>query len=76
MDEHGPFSPYLVFSRQIAPEIFRMSLPVVILLIITTVYIKAHYVVDMFAAVLVLPLMLMTTEFLSWLIPGKLEEHQ
>jgi len=62
-------------SRQLAPIFFRISFPVVILLILSTVYIKAHYLIDVLAAMLVLPLMLYAIHYLYRLIPGKTDEH-
>lgn len=61
----------MVLSRQLAPKFFKICLPIVILLIISTVYIKAHYVIDVLAAIIVLPLMQIAIKYLYGIIPGK-----
>jgi len=48
----------LMISKDRAPQFFRIALPFSILLILSTVYIKAHYVVDVLAAFITAPLVL------------------
>ncbi len=48
----------LMISKDRAPQFFRIAWPFTILLILSTVYIKAHYVVDVLAAFLTAPLVL------------------
>jgi membrane-associated phospholipid phosphatase len=53
----------LLISKKIAPLFFKIALPFVIILILSTVYIKAHYAVDVLAGIIVAPFVLALSNF-------------
>ncbi len=59
----------LVLMRKRAKTFFRISIPFVILLILSTVYIKAHYAVDAIAGVISVPIVLYLANLLYKKIP-------
>ena len=48
----------LIMSRKKAPLFYKIALPLTIILILSTVYIKAHYLVDVIGAIVVSPFVL------------------
>lgn len=54
----------LMLSKKYAPQFYRFSWPVVVILIISTVYIKAHYAVDIIGGVIIAPFILYLSNFL------------
>lgn len=54
----------LVLLRTKAPLFFKIAVPFVILLICSTVYIKAHYVVDVIGGLLAVPIVLSIASYL------------
>lgn len=54
----------LLLSFKSAPKFFKLAWPFVFLLILSTVYIKAHYVVDVIGGLLIAPLILYVSIFL------------
>lgn len=54
----------LNLSKKYAPGFFKKTIVLVILLILSTVYIKAHYAVDIIGAFFIVPLMIYFTDFL------------
>jgi len=54
----------LILSKKIAPLFFRITWSVVIVLIVSTVYIKAHYVIDVIGGVISAPIVLYLSDFL------------
>jgi membrane-associated phospholipid phosphatase len=46
----------LILSKKSIPKFYKISLPFVILLILSTVYIKAHYVVDVIGGIIIAPI--------------------
>lgn len=54
----------LMISRKIAPVFFKMAWPFVVLLILSTVYIKAHYAIDVLGGLLVAPFVLYLSKIL------------
>ncbi len=59
----------LILFRKRVPNYFRVTIPFVILLIFSTVYIKAHYAVDAIAGVLSVPIVLYISNLLYKKIP-------
>lgn len=65
----------LMLSKKYAPRFFKITWPLVVLLILSTVYIKAHYVVDVVGGIIIAPLVLFLSDFLfhlRWGIVKKL----
>ncbi|MBI9061863.1 MAG: phosphatase PAP2 family protein [Marinilabiliaceae bacterium] len=54
----------LMLSKKYAPPFFKFAWPLVIILIISTVYIKAHYAIDSIAGLMVAPFILYLSGFL------------
>ncbi|KGL63288.1 phosphatase PAP2 family protein [Polaribacter sp. Hel1_85] len=54
----------LVLFRKRVPNYFKIAIPFVILLILSTVYIKAHYAVDAIAGIISVPIVLFLSTFL------------
>ncbi len=54
----------LMLSRKRMPFFFRIALPLTVILVLSTVYIKAHYLIDVLGAVMVAPLILYLSKFL------------
>ncbi len=46
----------LMLSKKSIPKFYKVSLPFVVLLILSTVYIKAHYVVDVIGGIIIAPI--------------------
>lgn len=61
----------LILLRKNIIKYFKIALPIVILLILSTVYIKAHYVVDVLGGMLFAPLILFVSKKLYNYLPGK-----
>lgn len=59
----------IALSAKYAVKYFRLICPVVIILIFSTVYIKAHYLVDVIGAFLTFPLILGTSNLLYRYLP-------
>jgi membrane-associated phospholipid phosphatase len=53
----------LLLSRKTAPLFFKICVPLTILLILSTVYIKAHYAVDAIFGLLIAPIILYLADF-------------
>ncbi|WP_419214111.1 phosphatase PAP2 family protein [Maribacter sp. X9] len=60
----------LLLSRKRMPVFFRVALPFTVFLILSTVYIKAHYVIDVIAAIIAAPCVLCLSHILYG-IPSK-----
>lgn len=54
----------LILSYGKAPAFFKYSWPFVIILILSTVYIKAHYAIDIIGGLLIAPIILYLSDFL------------
>jgi len=54
----------LMISRKTTPVFFKIALPFVILLVLSTVYIKAHYAIDIIGGLLIAPFILYLTNIL------------
>ena len=54
----------LIISRKNAPLFFKIVWPFVLLLILSTIYIKAHYVIDVIAGLLIAPFILYLSNIL------------
>ncbi len=61
----------LILSRKILPKFYIFILPIVFLLTLSTVYIKAHYAIDVIAAILIAPIVLYWSNILYRIIPNK-----
>ena len=61
----------LILFRKDFGNYFKIALPIVFLLILSTVYIKAHYVVDVVAGIVFAPLILFLSKKLYNYLPGK-----
>lgn len=61
----------LILLRKNFGNYFKIALPIVFLLILSTVYIKAHYVVDVVAGIVFAPLILFLSKKLYNYLPGK-----
>lgn len=48
----------LFFARKNAPQFFRFAWPFVVILILSTVYIKAHYAIDILGGIIIVPFIL------------------
>ncbi len=48
----------LILSRKILPLFYKVSIPFVLILILSTVYIKAHYAVDVLGGIIISPFVL------------------
>ena len=59
----------LILMRKKVPMFFKIGIPFVILLIFSTVYIKAHYAVDAIAGILFVPIILYLSTILYKNIP-------
>ena len=59
----------LVMMREKAKRFFRISIPFVFLLVLSTVYIKAHYAIDAIAGVLSVPIVLYLSNILYKKMP-------
>lgn len=60
----------LIISYKKTKNFFYFSLPIVFLLILATVYIKAHYAIDVLGGLLSAPLILFTSKKLYKILPG------
>lgn len=65
----------LLMSRKRIPHFFNIALPFVILLIFSTIYIKAHYTIDAIAGLLIAPFILYLSDFL-YHIPFGINKNQ
>lgn len=54
----------LIMTRKKAPVFYKIVWPFVILLILSTVYIKAHYAIDVIGGLLIAPFILYLSDFL------------
>ncbi len=54
----------LILSKKITPEFYSKVWPLVLILILSTVYIKAHYAIDIIAGLIIAPFILYLSEFL------------
>jgi membrane-associated phospholipid phosphatase len=54
----------LMLSRKNAPVFFKIAWPFVLLIILSTVYIKAHYAIDVLGGVLIAPIILYLSNIL------------
>ena len=54
----------LLMSRKTLPLFFKIAFPITILLVLSTVYIKAHYAVDAIFGVLITPIILYLADFM------------
>ncbi len=61
----------LMLSKRIAPLFFKITWPLVVLLILSTVYIKAHYAIDTIGGLILAPFVLYFSDFLYHLPPRK-----
>lgn len=52
----------LILSKKYAPAFFRIAWPVVIILILSTVYIKAHYAIDVIGGIIFAPAILFLSD--------------
>ncbi len=52
----------LGLAKKVAPLFFKIAIPFTIILVMSTVYIKAHYLLDVVAAVLIAPFILWLSE--------------
>ena len=62
---------YLMLVRKASVTIYWISIPIVFLLILATVYIKAHFVVDVIGGVLFAPIFLFLSKRIYWSISEK-----
>lgn len=60
----------ILLMRKRTPLFFSISIPFLLLLILSTVYIKAHYAVDAIAGILAAPIILSLSTILYKKIPG------
>lgn len=66
----------LLLSKKYAPVFFSIAWPIVIILILSTVYIKAHYVIDVIGGIVIAPFILYLSHFLYHLpAPKKLRYY-
>ena len=56
----------LLLSKKIMPLFYKICVPITILLILSTVYIKAHYAVDAIAGFLIAPFVLYLSDFMYY----------
>ncbi|WP_298550062.1 phosphatase PAP2 family protein [uncultured Algibacter sp.] len=56
----------LIISKKTIPIFFKIALPITILLFLSTVYIKAHYLIDVFGGIIVAPLILFISKKLYY----------
>ena len=54
----------LILSKKIAPEFYSKVWPLTLILIVSTVYIKAHYAIDIIAGLIIAPFILYLSDFL------------
>ncbi len=54
----------LMLSKKNAPQFFKLILPITIALIFSTIYIKAHYVLDVIGGIIIAPIILYLSDFL------------
>jgi membrane-associated phospholipid phosphatase len=54
----------LMLSKKSAPEFYSITWPLVLLLILSTVYIKAHYAIDIIGGLIIAPFILYLSDFL------------
>lgn len=54
----------LLMAKKKAPVFYKIAWPFVILLIFSTVYIKAHYAIDVIGGLLIAPFILYLSDFL------------
>jgi len=54
----------LMLSKKTAPEFYSKVWPLVLLLILSTVYIKAHYAIDIIGGLIIAPFILYLSDFL------------
>lgn len=59
----GVTAVILLLSRKIVPFFFKICVPLTIILILSTVYIKAHYAVDAIFGLLIAPIILYLADF-------------
>ena len=62
---------FLVLIRKVSVSVFWISMPIVFLLILATVYIKAHFVVDVICGILFVPVILYLSKLIYGIIPEK-----
>tara|TARA_R110002124_G_scaffold278506_2_gene450537 strand:- start:5510 stop:5962 length:453 start_codon:yes stop_codon:yes gene_type:complete len=56
----------LLLARKTLPLFYKICLPITILLMLSTVYIKAHYAVDAIAGFLIAPFILYLSDFMYY----------
>lgn len=61
----------LMLSKRIAPQFFKFVWPFVILILLSTIYIKAHYVIDVLGGVIFAPIILYLSNILYKFPNGK-----
>lgn len=54
----------LILSKKMAPHYFKMAWPFVLVLILSTVYIKAHYAIDIMGGLMIVPFILYLSNIL------------
>jgi len=54
----------MIMTRKRVPLFFKIAFPFVVILILSTVYIKAHYLIDVIGAIIVAPLILYLSNIL------------
>lgn len=54
----------LILSRKMAPVFFKFTWPFVFILILSTVFIKAHYAIDILGGIIIAPLILYLSDLL------------
>lgn len=62
---------FLILVRKASELVYWISIPIVFLLILATVYIKAHFVVDVIGGVLFVPVVLYLSKRIYEIIPEK-----
>ncbi len=61
----------LLISRNIAPLFYKIFWPIVILILFSTVYIKAHYVIDVIGGIIIAPFILYLSNILYQILNKK-----
>ena len=54
----------LVHDRKYRPRLFRIMLPIAVVLILSTLYLRYHYAIDLLTALLVLAFLLVAEKYL------------
>ncbi len=62
---------FLILMRKASELIYWISIPIVFLLILATIYIKAHFVVDVIGGILFAPIILYLSKQIYGIIPEK-----